>query len=78
MFVEAAWLYVLIGMHLSPSQKSLIKSQAGRPPGNREVTFDERGNVVGVMKLNVHNLPTHKVSLILLTLCRVDCCRVSE
>ena len=48
-------------MHLSPSQKSLIKSQAGRPPGNREVTFDERGNVIGVMKLNVHTLPTHKV-----------------
>lgn len=48
-------------MHLSPSQKSLIKSQAGRPPGNREVTFDERGNVIGVMKLNVQTLPTHRV-----------------
>ncbi|XP_076807769.1 uncharacterized protein C2orf81 homolog [Clavelina lepadiformis] len=47
--------------HLSPSQKTLLKVQAGRPPGNREVTFDERGNVVGVMKLNAHTLPMHRV-----------------
>uniref|UniRef100_H2Z760 Uncharacterized protein n=1 Tax=Ciona savignyi TaxID=51511 RepID=H2Z760_CIOSA len=46
--------------HLSPSQKSLLKVQAGRPPGNREVTFDEKGNVVGVMKLNTRTLPTHR------------------
>nr|CAB3226834.1 uncharacterized protein C2orf81 homolog [Phallusia mammillata] len=47
--------------HLSPSQKSLLKVQAGRPPGNREVTFDDKGNVVGVMKLNTQTLPSHKV-----------------
>nr|XP_039254326.1 uncharacterized protein C2orf81 homolog [Styela clava] len=49
------------GAHLSPSQKSLLKLQAGRPPGNKEVTFDEKGNVVAVMRLDTKSLPTHKV-----------------
>lgn len=49
---------------LTASQKSLLKLQAGRPPGNREVTFDDHGNVVGVMKLNSRNLPKHRVRVI--------------
>jgi len=49
---------------LTSSQKSLLKLQAGRPPGNREVTFDDHGNVVGVMKLNSRNLPKHRVRVI--------------
>ncbi|XP_078495957.1 uncharacterized protein LOC100177758 [Ciona intestinalis] len=62
--VEKPLLYTYdkpVNAHLSPSQKSLLKVQAGRPPGNREVTFDERGNVVGVMRLNTRTLPTHRV-----------------
>jgi hypothetical protein len=49
---------------LTSSQKSLLKLQAGRPPGNREVTFDDQGNVVGVMKLNSRNLPTHRIRVV--------------
>lgn len=49
--------------HLSPSQKSLIKLQAGRPPGNKEVTFDEHGNVLAVMRLDPKSLPSHRVKV---------------
>lgn len=43
------------------SQKSFLKLQAGRPPGNKDVTFDERGNVIAVMKLDTKRFPTHRV-----------------
>lgn len=49
------------GSHLPLSQKSFLKLQAGRPPGNKEVTFDEKGNVVAVMKLDTRSFPTHRV-----------------
>lgn len=49
------------GSHLPMSQKSFLKLQAGRPPGNKDVTFDERGNVIAVMKLDNKSFPTHRV-----------------
>ncbi|XP_064617742.1 uncharacterized protein C2orf81 homolog isoform X3 [Liolophura sinensis] len=42
---------------------SLLKMQQGRPPGNKEVTYDEMGNVVAVVKLNPDRLPNHRVKV---------------
>ncbi|KAK0043796.1 hypothetical protein Bpfe_026763 [Biomphalaria pfeifferi] len=42
---------------------SLLKAQNGRPPGNKEVTFDEMGNVVAVVKLDPEKLPNHKITV---------------
>lgn len=42
---------------------SLLKVQAGRPPGEKDVTYDAMGNVIAVMKLNPEKLPSHRVSL---------------
>ncbi|XP_059170066.1 uncharacterized protein LOC131951721 isoform X2 [Physella acuta] len=42
---------------------SLIKFQNGRPPGNKEVMYDDMGNVIGVIKLDPDKLPTHKVNI---------------
>ena len=35
------------------------KLQAGRPPGNREVVYDEHGNVVSVVKVDVDKLSAY-------------------
>lgn len=43
------------------SCQSMLKLQAGRPPGNREVLFDEKGNVLSVTKIDPTKLPSHRV-----------------
>jgi len=40
---------------------SIIKLQAGRPPANRDITYDDLGNVVKLTKINPSRLPTHRV-----------------
>lgn len=48
---------------LPASCASLMKVQSGRPPGNKEVEYDEFGNVVAVMRLDAEKLPNHRVSV---------------
>lgn len=45
------------------SCNSILKVQSGRPPGNKDVAYDEMGNVVSVMKLDADKLPTHRVTV---------------
>jgi len=40
---------------------SIIKLQAGRPPANRDITYDDLGNVVKMTKINPSRLPSHRV-----------------
>ncbi|ESO87049.1 hypothetical protein LOTGIDRAFT_229244 [Lottia gigantea] len=40
---------------------SILKAQAGRPPGNKDVIYDDCGNVVSVVKIDPDKLPQHKV-----------------
>jgi len=42
------------------SAESLFKNQHGRPPGVKEVVFDDAGNVIRVQKINVAALPDHR------------------
>lgn len=42
---------------------SILKVQAGRPPGNKEVEYDDYGNVVAVIKLNPDRLPSHRIKV---------------
>lgn len=42
---------------------SILKVQAGRPPGNKEVIYDEAGNVVSVVKIPADRLPMHRVNV---------------
>lgn len=48
-------------MAMPTSCHSLLKLQAGRPPGNRDVAYDEQGNVVAVSRIDPSKLPTHSV-----------------
>ncbi|XP_064617741.1 uncharacterized protein C2orf81 homolog isoform X2 [Liolophura sinensis] len=50
---EQSYIYMLDGTIM----------QQGRPPGNKEVTYDEMGNVVAVVKLNPDRLPNHRVKV---------------
>eukprot|EP00111_Clytia_hemisphaerica_P016426 TCONS_00048634-protein len=43
------------------SSDSLFKHQHGRPPGVKEVIYNEAGNVVHVQKINIAALPDHRV-----------------
>ncbi|XP_044181553.1 uncharacterized protein C2orf81 homolog [Acropora millepora] len=45
----------------SDSQPSNSKAQHGRPPGIKDVLYDERGNVIAVMKISPEKLPSHRV-----------------
>lgn len=47
--------------HLPSSCHSILKVQAGRPPGSKDVTYDDKGNVVSVVKLDPEKLPSHRV-----------------
>ncbi|XP_022104755.1 uncharacterized protein LOC110986833 [Acanthaster planci] len=47
--------------HMPSSCHSILKVQAGRPPGSKDVTYDEKGNVVSVIKLDPERLPSHRV-----------------
>lgn len=42
---------------------SILKVQAGRPPGNKDVQYDDYGNVVAVIKLNPDRLPSHRIKV---------------
>lgn len=48
-------------LNMPASCTSILKVQTGRPPGNKDVVYDELGNVVAVMRLDPERLPTHKV-----------------
>ncbi|RMX55289.1 hypothetical protein pdam_00017783 [Pocillopora damicornis] len=43
------------------SNYSKSQAQYGRPPGIKDVLYDERGNVVAVMKISPDKLPSHRV-----------------
>lgn len=43
------------------SSESLLRTQHGRPPGVKEVIYDEKGNVIHVQKLNLDALPNHRI-----------------
>jgi len=43
------------------SADSLFKNQHGRPPGIKEVVYDEFGNVTHVQKINVGAIPDYRV-----------------
>nr|KAG5703178.1 hypothetical protein BaRGS_027343 [Batillaria attramentaria] len=45
------------------SCSSILKVQNGRPPGTKDVEYDEMGNVIAVMKLDPEKLPSHRVSV---------------
>eukprot|EP00916_Digyalum_oweni_P013501 GHVL01022181.1.p1 GENE.GHVL01022181.1~~GHVL01022181.1.p1 ORF type:complete len:460 (+),score=89.71 GHVL01022181.1:226-1605(+) len=42
---------------------SILKVQNGRPPGTKDVQYDQMGNVMAVMCLDPERLPTHRVSV---------------
>ncbi|XP_074648232.1 uncharacterized protein LOC141903807 isoform X2 [Tubulanus polymorphus] len=46
---------------LPTSCHSILKAQAGRPPGNKDVIYDEHGNVLAVVKFDPAKLPSHFV-----------------
>ncbi|KAK3761348.1 hypothetical protein RRG08_060916 [Elysia crispata] len=50
-------------LNMPASCTSILKVQTGRPPGNKDVVYDDFGNVVAVMKLDPEKLPTHKVNV---------------
>ncbi|KAK6187467.1 hypothetical protein SNE40_005489 [Patella caerulea] len=50
------------GMITMPmSCHSIVKAQAGRPPGNKDVVYDDLGNVISVVRIDPDKLPQHKV-----------------
>lgn len=49
------------GLTMLSSSTSILKAQYGRPPGIKDVLYDERGNVVAVMKISPDKLPSHRV-----------------
>ena len=50
-------------LQMPSSCHSILKLQAGRPPGNREVMYDEQGNVTSVVRINPEKLPSHRVKV---------------
>ncbi|KAJ7358674.1 hypothetical protein OS493_022107 [Desmophyllum pertusum] len=49
------------GLAMLSSSTSILKAQYGRPPGIKDVLYDDRGNVVAVMKISPDKLPSHRV-----------------
>lgn len=46
--------------NMMPHQSAaIVKAQQGRPPGKKEVQYDDKGNVVSVLKIK--KLPTNRV-----------------
>ncbi|XP_069125384.1 uncharacterized protein [Argopecten irradians] len=50
-------------LNMPVSCHSILKVQAGRPPGNKDVMYDDMGNVLAVIKLNPEKLPSHRVKV---------------
>ncbi|XP_077998981.1 uncharacterized protein LOC144451936 [Glandiceps talaboti] len=48
-------------LQMPSSCHSILKAQAGRPPGNKDVTYDEKGNVVSVLRMDPERLPSHRI-----------------
>ena len=49
-------------LFLLTSGHCVYQVQNGRPPGNKDVEYDEMGNVVAVMRLDAEKLPSHRYS----------------
>lgn len=49
------WTEVIFAMYVIS-----VQAQYGRPPGIKDVLYDERGNVVAVMKISPDKLPSHR------------------
>lgn len=47
--------------HMPSSCHSILKVQAGRPPGSKDVNYDDKGNVISVIRLDPEKLPSHRV-----------------
>lgn len=47
--------------YMPSSCHNILKVQTGRPPGSKEVTYDDMGNVVAVVRLDPEKLPSHRV-----------------
>lgn len=45
------------------NQHNLQKTRDGRPPGIKDVFYDNEGNIVGVIKLNPDKLPSNRVKI---------------
>ncbi|KAK3089198.1 hypothetical protein FSP39_001674 [Pinctada imbricata] len=50
-------------LNMPASCHSILKVQSGRPPGNKDVLYDDMGNVMAVVKLNPDKLPSHRVKV---------------
>ena len=37
-----------------------VQLQAGRPPGLKDVVYDEQGNVVSIAKIDLHKIPSRR------------------
>lgn len=49
------------GNPLQTTSNPIQKMRNGRPPAEPEVTFDEQGNIVAMVRLSTDKLPTHRV-----------------
>ncbi|KAI0237778.1 hypothetical protein LSAT2_011632 [Lamellibrachia satsuma] len=45
----------------SPGGQDTQQLQAGRPPGLKDVIYDEHGNVIGVARIDLHKVPSRRV-----------------
>ncbi|XP_035671637.1 uncharacterized protein C2orf81 homolog isoform X1 [Branchiostoma floridae] len=48
-------------LKMPSSCHNILKVQAGRPPGNRDIVYDHEGRVINVIRINPDRLPTHRV-----------------
>lgn len=49
------------GPHQSTLSNPVQKMRNGRPPAEPEVTYDEKGNIIGMIRLSTDKLPTHRI-----------------
>ena len=48
---------------LKQNRKTIRKVQAGRPPGNKDIVYDEAGNIISVLKISAEQLPQHRIKV---------------
>ena len=54
-----SFIFVIIIVSIGSDLFS-VQAQYGRPPGIKDVLYDDRGNVVAVMKISPEKLPSHR------------------